>query len=203
MLRELAALPETLIVLNHPFWLEEGVAQAAHPLALERLFRECIEWIHAFELNGTRPWQENADTIALARAHARPVISGGDRHACEPSACINLTNAATFAEFAGEIRAGHGTAVFMPQYREPLAHRMLQMIWDILRNYPEYPDRERWPDRIFYRGEDGTARPLSLFWQSRVPWMLTAATGMVELFATTKLRSAIRLLAMKQGEILP
>jgi hypothetical protein len=203
MLNALSALPDVLVVLNHPFWLEEGVEKAAHPRALERLFRECIEWIHAFELNGTRCWKENADTIALARAHSRPVVSGGDRHACEPSACLNLTNADTFAEFAAEIREGHSTAVFMPQYREPMALRILQASRDILRRYPEYPGRTCWTDRIYYRGDDGIARPLSIVWQNRVPWMLAGATGMVELFATARLRSAIRLLLVNHGEILP
>jgi len=203
MLRELSAIPEALVVLNHPFWLEEGVEKAAHPRALERLFRECIEWIHAFELNGTRAWKENAETIALARAHGRPIISGGDRHACEPSACINLTKAHTFAEFAAEIREGQSTVAFLPHYREPMALRILQASWDILRRYPEYPGRTQWTDRVYYRGEDGTARPLSMIWKDRVPWMVTGATGIVELFATTKLRSAIRLLLMNQSEILP
>jgi hypothetical protein len=203
MLRALSAIPETLVVLNHPLWLEEGVEKAAHPRALERLFRECIAWIHAFELNGTRAWKENAETIALARTHGRPIVSGGDRHACEPSACINLTNAGTFAEFAGEVREGRSTVAFMPQYREPMALRILQASWDILRRYPEYPGRTQWTDRVYYRGEDGTARPLSTIWKDRVPWMVTGATGMVELFATTRLRSAVRLLLMSQGEILP
>jgi hypothetical protein len=203
MLRALSAIPEVLVVLNHPFWLEEGVEKAAHPRALERLFRECIAWIHAFELNGTRAWKENAETVALARAHGRPIVSGGDRHACEPSACINLTNAGTFAEFAAEVREGRSTVAFMPQYREPMALRILQASWDILRRYPEYPGRTQWTDRVYYRGEDGTARTLSTIWKDRVPWMVTGATGMVELFATTRLRSAVRLLLMSQGEILP
>jgi hypothetical protein len=199
MLSALAAIPEALVVLNHPFWLEEGVQKEAHPRALDRLFRECIASIHAFELNGTRCWSENAETIALARTHSRPVISGGDRHACEPSACINLTNARTFAEFVAEIRAGHSEIVFLPQYREPMPLRILQASWDILRNYPEYPGRTRWTDRIYYRGLDGIARPVSEIWQNRVPWMLAGATAIVELFATTRLRSAIRLLLLKQG----
>jgi len=203
MLRALSAIPEVLVVLNHPFWLEEGVEKAAHPRALDRLLRECIDSVHAFELNGTRAWKENAETMALAQAHGRPVVSGGDRHACEPSACINLTNAGTFAEFAAEIREGRGAVAFMPQYREPMALRILQTSWDILRRYPEYPGRTQWTDRVYYRGEDETARPLSMIWKDRVPWMLTGATGMVELFATTRLRSAIRLLLMNQGEILP
>jgi hypothetical protein len=201
MLRALAAIPEALVVLNHPFWLEEGVQRADHPRALDRLFRECIEWIHAFELNGTRGWKENADTIALARVHARPIISGGDRHACEPSACINLTNAVTFAEFVAEIREGHTNLLFMPQYRESMPLRILQASGDILRRYPEYPGRTQWTDRVFYKGEDGVARPLSVIWQDRAPWMLMRGAGLVELMATTKLRSAIRVLLMNQGEI--
>jgi nucleoside-diphosphate-sugar epimerase len=43
--------------------------------------------------------------VELAREHSRPVISGGDRHACEPSACLNLTDAHSFAEFAAELLA--------------------------------------------------------------------------------------------------
>lgn len=203
MLRELSAIPEGLVVLNHPFWLEEGVEKAAHPRALERLFRECLPWIHAFELNGTRGWKENADTIALAQTHGRPIISGGDRHACEPSACINLTQAATFAEFAAEIRDGRSTLLFMPQYREPMGLRILHASGDILRRYPEYPGRTRWMDRVYYRGEDGTARPLSVIWNDRAPWMLSGAAGLVSLAATAQLRLAIRLLLMRQGEALP
>jgi hypothetical protein len=202
LLSALAAIPETLIVLNHPFWLEEGVSEAAHRPALVRLLRECGAWIHAFEMNGTRPWRENADTVALGRAHSRPVVSGGDRHACEPAACLNLTNAATFAEFAAEVRAGESTVAFLPQYRESMAMRILEASWDILRPYPEYPGRERWTDRIFYRGEDGVARPLAAIWERGAPWMARAAAGILEL-AATHLRQAVRLLAMRRGEALP
>ena len=66
VLSELAKIPEVLIVLNHPFWLEEGITELHHRCALELVLRECIEWFHAFELNGTRPWRENAAVIELA-----------------------------------------------------------------------------------------------------------------------------------------
>jgi len=203
LLSALAAVQETLIVLNHPFWMEEGVSEAAHRPALERLLGECGAWIHAFEVNGTRPWRENADTMALADARQRPAISGGDRHASEPAACLNLTNAVTFAEFAAEVRAGHSTVAFLPHYRESMAMRILEASWDILRPYPEYRGRERWTDRIFYRGADGVARPLGTVWERGAPWMARAAAGVLELAATTQLRQAVRLLAMRRGEILP
>jgi hypothetical protein len=203
LLSALAAIPETLIVLNHPFWMEEGVSEAAHRPALARLLGECGGWIHALEMNGTRPWRENADTLALAGAHSRPVVSGGDRHAREPAACLNLTNAAGFAEFAAEVRAGESTVVFLPHYRESMAMRILEASWDILRPYPEYPGRERWTDRIFYRGEDGVARPLAAIWDRGAPWMARAAAATLELAATTQLRQAVRLFAMRRGEALP
>ena len=165
ILRDLNRIPEVLVVLNHPYWLEEGVTESAHQRALARVLRECLGGFHAFELNGTRRWSENAAVIDLARQYSRPVISGGDRHACEPSACLNLTHASTFAEFAAELRSGHSHVLFMPHYREPMPLRILEAAWDILRPYPEYPGRERWTQRIFYRGEDGVARPLSVVWK--------------------------------------
>jgi hypothetical protein len=179
-LEELGRIPGVLVVLNHPFWLEEGVGITDHKRALGRFLRECNHLVHAFELNGTRRWSENRAVVDLARQWSQPVVSGGDRHACEPAACLNLTNAASFAEFAGEVRSGHSVVLFMPHYREPMPVRMLEAIWDILRPYPEYPGRERWIDRLFYRGEDGVARPLSLLWNHRMPWVVRPAAGMLQ-----------------------
>jgi hypothetical protein len=203
ILQELTRLPGVLVVLNHPFWLEEGVVPDDHRRALRRILCECIDWLHAFELNGTRSWKENADTVELARAHRRPVISGGDRHACEPSACINLTNARTFAEFAAEIRGGRSSVLFLPQYREPLAQRLLEAARDILRTYPEYPGRERWTDRIFYRGEDGAVRSVAQIWRGREPHWLHAAASAVQFFAGPHFRPALRPFMAANGEIHP
>ena len=203
ILKELSSIPDVLIVLNHPFWLEEGVDEADRRDAVERLLRECVDCFHAFELNGTRKWHENAATIELARAWSRPVISGGDRHACEPAACLNLTNATSFGEFAAEIRTGHSNVLFMPQYREPMALRLLETAWEILRPYPEYRGRERWTDRVFYRGEDGVALPLSTVWRNKIPWVVRPVTGMLQFCAMPGMRQALRLLLSSQAEILP
>ena len=203
LLAALARMPEVLIVLNHPFWLEEGVIEENHRRALDRLFRECLPWIHAFELNATRPWRENSATIALAEAHGRPLISGGDRHACEPGGCLNLTNAQCFSEFVTEIRQGSSTLLFMPQYREPLGLRILEASWDILRTYPEYPGRERWIDRIFYVGDDDVAQPLSVIWKDKSPRILNGARGLLQLLATRGLRAALRLLLANRREVMP
>ncbi|HEY1337678.1 MAG TPA: hypothetical protein VGF59_09225, partial [Bryobacteraceae bacterium] len=100
MLAELASIPGVLIVLNHPVWIEEGVEQADHLPAVLHFVRGCGAWLHAFELNDTRRWNENREVVALADEWSKPVISGGDRHAGEPAACLNLTSARSFSEFA-------------------------------------------------------------------------------------------------------
>jgi hypothetical protein len=202
-LSECARMPEVLIVLNHPFWLEEGIEEENHRKALVRFLKKCIPWIHALEWNGTRTWSENAAVMELARACSRPLISGGDRHAGEPAACLNLTNARCFAEFVSEIRDGCSSVVVMPHYREPMPLRVLEAAWDILRPYPEYAGRERWTDRFFYQADEGDLRPLSALWGDRVPWILKPATGAVQLFAAGGMRGALRFLLSRRAEVLP
>ena len=203
ILNALSSIPEILIVLNHPFWLEEGVEEPDRRAAVDRLLHQCVECFHAFELNGTRKWHENAATIELARQYSRPVISGGDRHACEPAACLNLTNAKSFGEFASEVKAGQSRVLFMPHYREPMVLRILETAWQILRPYPEYRGRERWTDRVFYRNAEGVAQPLSTVWKDTVPWIVRAATGMLQLCAIPGVRPALRLLLSSRAELLP
>jgi hypothetical protein len=203
LLNEFARVPDVLIVLNHPYWLEEGVTEHDHERALEEIVRECIGWFDAIELNGTRKWKENARVIGLASALGRPLISGGDRHGCEPGACINLTNARSFAEFAAEIHAGYSSILFLPQYREPMAQRLLEAARDILRDYPEYPGRKRWADRIFYRGGDGAVRSVAQICQGREPRLVAGLAGAVQFFADTRFRGALRALLSEKGEMHP
>jgi len=207
LLSHLAETPDVLVVLNHPFWLEEGILQSDHDRALPRLLSECLDSIHAFELNGTRAWKENRKVIELAGEYGRPLISGGDRHACEPSACINLTNSNTFAEFVAEVRGGQSVPYFMPHYREPMALRILETAWEILRPYPGDAGRERWTDRVFYRGDDGVACSLSELWRERTPWVMTAPlnalTGFLQLLTAPGLRATMRHFLAERGEALP
>ena len=198
-----AKIPDALIVLNHPFWLEEGVEEIDHQKALDRVLREYGEWFHAFELNGTRRWSENAAAMELARIHSRPVVSGGDRHACEPAACLNLTNSRSFSEFAAEVRAGYSSVVFLPHYRQPMAFRLLEASCEILRPYPEFPGRVRWIDRFFYRTGDGTAQTLAALWENREPWAIRPLSGTLQFLASAQVRMALRLVMAGQREALP
>ncbi len=198
LLHALSRVPETLLVLNHPLWLEEGIAEPDHRSALARFLSDHLQWIHAFELNGTRSRRENAAVMRLAGEFGRPLISGGDRHGCEPSACINLTSAGSFTEFAAEMREGRSEILFMPQYREPMALRLVETCWEALRPYPGNAGRERWIDRVFYCGDDGLARPLAEIWRGKTPWALRIVTGVLQ--ALTAAKPQLAALFQERGE---
>ena len=100
ILAGLHAEPGMLTVFNHPLWDETGIGPEQHRTAAVAFLSQYGEYLHAIELNGLRPWRENASAIRLAGDWAKPVISGGDRHVIEPNATLNLTNAGCFAEFA-------------------------------------------------------------------------------------------------------
>jgi len=102
-----------------------------------------------------------------------------------------------------EIRSSYSNVLFMPQYREPLALRILETAWDIQRPYPEYPGRERRTDRVFYRGEDGIDRPLTVLRKDHIPWVVRPVTGLVQLCARRGVRPSLHLLLAGRPELLP
>jgi hypothetical protein len=143
-------------------------------------------------------------TVLFAPSHTRlatPVVSGGDRHGCEPNANVNLTNAASFSEFVEEIRFdGVSDILFMPQYRESRRLRYIETIWDILRDYPEQPNRVRWSDRVFYRQHNCGYAPVSSFWKKGDPDVLRCFKGLIELFRRPSVRSVLRLALSERQE---
>jgi len=93
-----------------------------------------------------------------------PVVAGGDRHGLEPNAVVNLSRAETLAGFIHEVRyQRRSDVVFMPQYRQPQLLRIVHVVTDVLRDYPDnFEGRRNWPDRVFYRDpETGTALPFA------------------------------------------
>ncbi|MGO9011577.1 MAG: PHP domain-containing protein [Bryobacteraceae bacterium] len=194
LLAELDRIPNVLIVLNHPFSCELRTPRAFHIEALRRFLAAHGARIHALELNGLQPANDNRATIHLAAELGLPVISGGDRHCLEPNANLNLTNAASLDEFIDEIRRGRMTRVlFLPQYREPLAARYIEFIWHAVKPYPGSPGREHWMDRVFYEHETGGLKALSAFWPNGGPWALRQFIGTVGWLAQPQVRATLRL----------
>jgi hypothetical protein len=203
LLQALHELDDTLLVLNHPLWDEACIGAVEHAQLLGRFLERHGERIHALELNGLRSWKENSAVRWVAEHSGHPLISGGDRHGCEPNAILNLTNAATFPEFVSEIRRDRmSDLLFMPRYQEPLRLRVIETIWDIVRDYPEQAiGRRRWSDRVFYQPESGPARPLSSYWQGDGPWPVRYFLCGMRILKSQQLRGALRLALADPREV--
>jgi hypothetical protein len=186
--------PGILVVLNHPIWDLAGVGIDEHAALLHRFLAEHGARIHAVEVNGYRSRAENAAAIEVARAAVLPVVSGGDRHGRAPNALLNLTSAASFAEFASEIREARRSVVLvMPEYWQPLVSRKLAVASDALREYPAYPAGERhWTDRVTYEQGDGVRR-LSEQWPGGGPFWVRSATRLFAIATADPLRPVLRL----------
>jgi hypothetical protein len=103
--------------------------------------------------------------LKLGKAADLPVVSGGDRHGCEPNAVLNLTGATTFADFVDEIRLERRSQVLlMPQYFEPLRHRLLESAWHALSDAPGEFGRAHWMTRVFIPGRTGRPAHCLISW---------------------------------------
>jgi hypothetical protein len=200
----LNSLPEVLIVFNHPLWDIEIVGQEKHEILLKNFLAEFGHRIHALEVNGFRSWSENKATIELAESIGMPLVTGGDRHGCQPNTVINLTNSKTFAEFVDEIRTDkHSEVVLLPEHSEPLHSRQLQSFSEILKYYEDFPEgRKRWFDRVHINADGLGVRQLSVHWKRGGPTWLRWAIWTLGILGNPKLRPVFRL-AVKNKDIIP
>jgi hypothetical protein len=168
LLSSLDQEPDVLVVFNHPLWQQRLPNGQGFAQTVDQFLEANYRFIHALEINATRSWKENFSALQLAERWQRPIVSGGDRHATEPSAAVNFTQSETLAGFIHEIRGdGLSHIVFMPQYQDPLCLRMTRSLLDIIREYPENPvGSRRWDDRVFHPGRPRELiQPLSALWR--------------------------------------
>jgi len=197
ILADLHAQRGTLTVFNHPLWDETGIGTERHRTAVLALLSQYGEYLHAVELNGLRPWRENASAIRLASDWAKPVISGGDRHVIEPNATLNLTNAVCFAEFASEIRSGWSDVLLASHYRIPYGTRVFHNVLDVFRTYEDHGlGWTDWPDRVFYTLADGTSASLSQLWGNRPPLPVVVLAGFLQFAGQPSVRYPVRAAAL-------
>jgi len=171
LLQELDAIPQVLIVLNHPVWDLYRIGAHLHAAELERFLDVNGSFIHALELNGLRHARENSEVASVARRRSHLLISGGDRHGLEPNANINLTNASSFNDFVREIRTmRYSHVLFLEQYLKPWEQRILDSTLDAVTDFPQFtPGWQRWDERAFYCDTEGSMRPLSELWSNGKP----------------------------------
>jgi hypothetical protein len=202
-LRELLAgldrVPEILVVLNHPMWNLGGIAPERHQAALRTLLCGAGQFIHALELNGMRRWQENQSVLHLSEACNQLVISGGDRHGCEPNALLNLTNAESFTEFVYQVRRERLSHVLvMPQFANPYEMRILQGVLDAIREYPGIGSI-CWDERVFHPNHAGVIRPLKELWDAP-PFFISYVFSALRLFEMAPVRKAVLAFAKPQQQ---
>jgi hypothetical protein len=196
MLAELDELRGVLIVFNHPLWDLYRIGKERHRFLVNDFLAVNGQFCHAIELNGLRDWNENREVATLARQWNQILISGGDRHGVEPNANINLTHATSFTEFVHEVRRERESHVlFMPQYAEPVKHRIMSSTLAAIRNYPDFPEgSQRWDERVYHPDREGTPRQLSEIWNDgRPPVYLSAIVSAVRLMGAAPVSSGLRL----------
>jgi hypothetical protein len=194
MLADLHAVPTVLIVLNHPLWNLYALPAEEFDFELDRFLRDAGQFVDAFELNGLRSREENQQVADLAVKWNQVLISGGDRHACEPNANVNLTHAEDFEEFISEVRnQRRSTVLFMPQYEEQMGLRLFQNFLDIIREYPEFPEGQRkWDERTFHPDQDGTVVPVYKLWPNGTPSMFRKLFGLARMLEHHPVRETLR-----------
>ena len=196
ILEELNGLPNVLVVLNHPVWDLYQIGQAAHLQHVERFLAAHNHLVHALELNGLRHLRENREVAKLAKRWNQLVISGGDRHALEPNANINLSNAENFTAFVHEIRYEKKSHVlFMRQYAEPWQQRIVRSTVEAVSDFPSFPDgMRRWDERVFHPDANGVMRRASDLWRDgRTPRLFSAVINMVRMLHHPTMSLGLRL----------
>jgi len=193
LLSMLHGMRDVLIVFNHPMWDLAGIGKQLHASSASSFLAKYGTFIHALELGGLRSWEENQAVLHFAEGWNQPIIAGGDRHGCEPSGVVNLTEAESFAEYVHQVRRERRTHVlFMPQYAEPLTLRILQTLLDVIREYPEYPvGSQRWDERVFHPDSNGVIRPLSVLWR-KPEWFIEGFFSVVRLLEVHPVRNAVQ-----------
>jgi hypothetical protein len=197
MLAELDEIPNVLIIFNHPLWDLYRIGQQKHRFLVNEFLAVNGQFVHAVELNGLRHWDENREVAVLADKWNQLLISGGDRHgAIEPNANVNLTHATSFSEFVHEVRRERQSNVlFMPQYKEPWKHRILNSTLDAIRDYPEFPEgSRRWDERVYHPDANGQMQTLASIWNDdRPPVYLSAIVRGVLLMGSAPVSGGLRL----------
>lgn len=129
---ETLAASGCLVTLNHPLvaW-----APGAEAIPVTELLSRYGWAIHALEVNGMRPREENDRVLELARQWRKPVVGGGDSHLLVASSILSLSRAATFADFVAEVKDGHAVPFVTPDYFAPLRWKLTLRVLFFISRY--------------------------------------------------------------------
>jgi len=203
LLHEIHGFRDTLVVFNHPLWDEKGVGHQTHCSLAGEFLSLYSPYVHALEINGLRPWRENAAVTQFAAERGKPIVSGGDRHTLEANVTLNFTNAMTFAGFADEVRNGQLSNVWISSaYRQCHSARIFHNMLDVFRTYPDHGlGWSQWTDRVFFEGNEGAVKSLAQTWGERPPAAIGLFGSAMRLAGQPQLRSALQAVFSRSEEV--
>ena len=129
---ETLAASGCLVVLNHPLVAWGPGAETIPVTELLSLYGWAI---HALEVNGMRPREENDRVLELARQWRKPVVGGGDSHLLVASSVLSLSRAAIFKDFIAEVKDGHAVPFVTPDYFAPLKWKLFLRVLFFISRY--------------------------------------------------------------------
>jgi hypothetical protein len=170
---ETLAASGCLVIFNHPL-LPWGPEAKIVP-ATELLSR--YGWaIHALEVNGMRPREENDRVLELACQWRKPVVGGGDSHLLVASSVISLSRAATFKDFIAEVKDGHAVPFVTPNYFAPLRWKLFLRVLFFISRYRQIASYKGQPVSTMLDGRTVLLDPVGA--ASRVFLGLVSALGL-------------------------
>jgi predicted metal-dependent phosphoesterase TrpH len=129
---ETLAASGCLVILNHPL-VAWGPGTSTIPV--DALLSRYGWAIHALEVNGMRPREENDRVLELARRWRKPVVGGGDSHLLVASSVLSLSRAATFKDFIAEVKDGQAVPFVTPDYFAPLRWKLFLRVLFFISRY--------------------------------------------------------------------
>jgi hypothetical protein len=178
---EILRASQCLVVLNHPLVPWSKDKDKAHDphrkIPVEDLLRRYGWAIHALEYNGMRGRKENDRVLELARHVNKPVVGGGDSHLLLASSVLSLTQAASYRDFAAEVKDGRAVPLVTPPYFAPLHWKLFLRVLYFIAHYRKIGHFRGQPVRDLLAGRAVFLDPAGI--ASRGFLRLTAALGLI------------------------
>jgi hypothetical protein len=172
---EMLAASGCLVVFNHPL-LPWGPEAKMMTIPATELLRRYGWAIHALEVNGMRPREENDRVLELAGQWRKPVVGGGDSHLLVASSVISLSRAATFQDFIAEVKDGHAVPFVTPDYFAPLRWKLFLRVIFFISRYRQIASYKGQPVADMLGRRTVLLDPVG--WASRVFLGMVSALGL-------------------------
>jgi hypothetical protein len=178
---EILRASRCLVVLNHPLvpWCKDKDKDndPHRKIPVEALLQRYGWAIHALEYNGMRGQKENDRVLELAKHVNKPVVGGGDSHLLLASSVLSLSQAATYRDFAAEVKQGRAVPLVTPPYFAPLRWKLFLRVLYFIAHYRQIGHFRGQPVRDLLAGKAVFLDPAGV--ASRGFLRLTSSLGLI------------------------